>query len=329
MSKGLNYCTFCLNEYGSGNFSREHIIPSSIGGRIVIDNIICENCNNYFGTKIDHKALRTIEIIELSKKFDVIDDTSSYISSAYDIKITAEGHELKGVMKKGKISPLPQKISDDHLITPEEDTAKTLWKIVERDSRLNHLNQEQKREALDKLLIEYSKLNFGDEVICKTIGRTLKKGIYGDKIEYSAKETSDPLELLVAKVIFEWLVIVAYQSFFNSPTLYNLLRNSLIKQELQNGVNIIRLEETQRARPFHCVILQFEENSTTAIVSLFSKITYQAFLPKMDLSFLLKYHEQLKTDSIVGIQIEDHFQKNERRGSFLRVNGDRIPIPLR
>ncbi|HAC16245.1 MAG TPA: hypothetical protein DCE78_09945 [Bacteroidetes bacterium] len=329
MSNNISYCTFCLRECTTEKFSREHIIPSSIGGKIIIGNIICEDCNNYFGTKIDHKALKSIDVIELSKKFGVIDDSSRYISSAYDIKIKAEGHSLKGVMKKNEIKPLPQKISDDHLITPEEDILKTLLKIVERDSRLNHLNENERGKAVDKLLIEYSKLNFGEEVTCKIIGRTLKKGVSGDKIEYSAKESSDPLELLILKVVFEWLVIVAYQSFFNTPTLYNLLRNSLIKQELQKGVNLIRLEETQHSRPFHTVILQFEEYSTTAVVSLFSKITYQVFLPNMDLSFLSKYNEQYNTDSILGIQIEDHFQKNERMGSFIRANGDRISIPLR
>lgn len=310
-------------------FSREHIIPSSIGGRIVVDVIICGSCNNYFGTKIDNKVLRTIEVIELSESFNIIDDASSYISSAYDIKITAEGHDLKGVMKKGQIKPLPQKITDDHLITPEKDTAKTLSKIVERNPRLKHLSSKQKKEALEKLLIEYTNLNFGEEVNCKSIGITRKKGITGDKVEYNAKESLDPLKLLIAKVIFEWLVIITYDSFFNSTALYNLLRTSLVRLKLQKGISIIRIEETQKPRPFHCVILQFEKGSTTAIVSLFSKITYQAFLPKIDLSFLEYYEKHYKTDSIVGIQIEDHFQKKERRACFLRENGERVPIAIR
>ena len=40
-------CIFCNDEINEKNFSREHIIPESLGGKFVIDNV-CKECNNGF-----------------------------------------------------------------------------------------------------------------------------------------------------------------------------------------------------------------------------------------------------------------------------------------
>ena len=43
-------CIFCR---GPLNGSREHIIPASLNGRITSRKLICSDCNNFFGRKID------------------------------------------------------------------------------------------------------------------------------------------------------------------------------------------------------------------------------------------------------------------------------------
>lgn len=55
--KNRNKCIFCLSEKGSF-FKDEHVIPESLGGDVIIPRgFVCDNCNSYFGTKIEKEAL--------------------------------------------------------------------------------------------------------------------------------------------------------------------------------------------------------------------------------------------------------------------------------
>ncbi|MFC6053148.1 hypothetical protein A6M14_12295 [Acinetobacter sp. Ac_877] len=56
----VNKCFICDDLIGLENNSREHIIPNSIGGRKVVKNFICDDCNNFTGTTWDSELFKQL-----------------------------------------------------------------------------------------------------------------------------------------------------------------------------------------------------------------------------------------------------------------------------
>ena len=55
----MNRCIFCLTVDGSFS-TREHILPESLGGgdwATLPDGLMCDRCQNAFGTRVEKKAL--------------------------------------------------------------------------------------------------------------------------------------------------------------------------------------------------------------------------------------------------------------------------------
>jgi hypothetical protein len=57
-----NKCIFCSSV---GPFSKEeHIIPESLGGNEILpQGFVCDQCNSYFGSKVEHEALSLAPLI--------------------------------------------------------------------------------------------------------------------------------------------------------------------------------------------------------------------------------------------------------------------------
>jgi transposase-like protein len=45
----MTFCALCHVELSEANYTREHIIPNAIGGRLKIADFICQSCNSTFG----------------------------------------------------------------------------------------------------------------------------------------------------------------------------------------------------------------------------------------------------------------------------------------
>lgn len=56
-------CYVCQSEITRKNESEEHIIPNSIGGKITSKKLLCQNCNNSFGTKYEGNFSRQLEFL--------------------------------------------------------------------------------------------------------------------------------------------------------------------------------------------------------------------------------------------------------------------------
>ena len=242
------------------------------------------------------------DIIELAKQFGLIQETSKYYGSAFNIKIEAEGHELKGYIKKGVVYPTPQKVTDDHFIVPDEITKDTLSK--------------------------YLKAETGDIVQSKELGINLKKGLMGDKVNFESKETTDPLISLLIKVFYEWLCIIGYGSFFNSDRLFLGLRKYLGTGVLENDISVFRLNEYREVKPFHCVIIEFDTNSTTCLISLFSNVTYQIIAPPIDLGFIESHIKTYNVESFCGVHIEDNFDTGNKGIWIIDEQGSRKRVQV-
>ena len=91
MSKGAllkrdNYtCVYCKKKLNHLTVTKDHVIPSSRGGRDVWENVVCScfNCNNYKGNRTPEEAGMEIHSLPFKPKYmhsyKIIDDWKPYV----------------------------------------------------------------------------------------------------------------------------------------------------------------------------------------------------------------------------------------------------------
>ncbi len=56
----MKICYCCEAPLNKENFSIEHILPNSIGGKLKSSNLLCVNCNNFLGSEIDNELAKQL-----------------------------------------------------------------------------------------------------------------------------------------------------------------------------------------------------------------------------------------------------------------------------
>ena len=54
----LNTCLYCGGDFSDGELTRDHIVPTSRGGRDIWDNVVaaCKRCNHFKGNRLIHEC---------------------------------------------------------------------------------------------------------------------------------------------------------------------------------------------------------------------------------------------------------------------------------
>jgi hypothetical protein len=91
-------CIYC--GYGKKP-SKEHIIPYAIGGRFSSSEIICRDCNSYFGTNVDHHITNWQLSLIARNYFDL----EGHGASIPRYEVEAEDGQVLTVERKGILRP--------------------------------------------------------------------------------------------------------------------------------------------------------------------------------------------------------------------------------
>jgi hypothetical protein len=181
-------CIFCAQRKKP---SREHIIPKSLGGNLVI-NDLCKECNDLLGRIADSAF-----------------DANSYIAAAYKelgwqgqlAKIIAKA-EVKAIDTSSLINMklrvknndefqiVPQELKDGSLIVGEEQSIEVINKMVERRKEEyigKGLTKEEIEYYKEELIRRYEKSDPGIDIDSPKLGFTLIKhsSELVKKVEYS------------------------------------------------------------------------------------------------------------------------------------------------
>ncbi|WHU85416.1 HNH endonuclease [Pantoea agglomerans pv. betae] len=187
----MSKCIVCSNDITIENDSNEHVIPNSIGGKLVIRGFLCRTCNSKAGDKWD---------LELSKQLNLFSLLLGGVkrdrgTTPDEVFKTISGREIR-LANEGVMS-----IARPQFITEEKDgkthfsfsapSMKQAQQFV-RDMCKKHpsLNQQ---DLMDNLVLKNSYLN-GDALVFQPnfggddSGRSLVKTI----LAFSAKVGIDP-----------------------------------------------------------------------------------------------------------------------------------------
>ena len=86
-------CIFCFRSEPEVTFSREHVIPDCLGGKLILLEYVCARCNGDFGGVFDHEILKNPNIIAALGKLKVPHDRAQLINKNYRLTFRANYRE--------------------------------------------------------------------------------------------------------------------------------------------------------------------------------------------------------------------------------------------
>ncbi len=113
-----SYLVDCQENFGPRPRSDEHIIPRSILGKIVTDDL-CKCCNEHFGKSYDHALLDDKSIVEAAKLVGVKETDLWQRFEGFQYAVT--GDKIEIAFNKGVGRPKPELRALDRLTVPIVD----------------------------------------------------------------------------------------------------------------------------------------------------------------------------------------------------------------
>lgn len=151
-------CIFCGKNIGSN--TNEHILLNSLGGKLIYNGLICENCNNTFGVKIDS---------------DLYEQLYSYASL------------LNVDRDRGKNKNISTNSVTDYFLTPGgvPKLKKSIIKEEIFDDGKKHITIESSDAKQAKQALQQIKEKYGDRIDNKSIVTQKKQEFLKEKIPFS------------------------------------------------------------------------------------------------------------------------------------------------
>ncbi len=123
----------------------EHIVPEFIYGSLKTKDV-CIECNNFFGSNVDHLILKDARIIDAINRLNIVDLKNKILerSKSYT-KDVEDGREISMKIKDGKPKMIPFK-NGNKLSVGQEDTLPTLLNIIRKECKNNEEFEQSKKE---------------------------------------------------------------------------------------------------------------------------------------------------------------------------------------
>lgn len=305
-SKHSKACIFCLRTDLKTAFSEEHIIPESIGGRLVLDQV-CTYCNNVLGHDVDPEILKIPDVLKALEHLDIPHDREGIIRSYYNI----EGETPNGTRKvratKEGFEPLPQRMPDGSILTPDSRVIDDLRKRVERDERLVQagLTKEEIEAEISALISAYEKCKPGDEVDWPALGLKLKRHQEKPIIRIQSK-TRPQIRRFLSKVCYEFLFFMGGRNLFLNPQVYQPLYNTIQGNNREGFPFLTPIDAPDSEyKPVHVIEVLTKRGLTDVYFIFFGRIAYLITLPLLRFNFFESIGQHYNISHMIGI----HFQQ--------------------
>jgi len=299
----MGLCIFCFRTNPEITFSKEHLIPDSLGGQLILNDWVCSKCNSRFGAEFDHEVLKNPEIVAALEKLRLPHSRAQLINQNFRIRGFAGEIEVKGraTMNGFEFSPQPQ--PDGSIVHPEPEYKEPLLKSILRDQRLYDagLTTDQIMEEYERLVETYEKAAVGEKIAWPTLGRTLVKRSEAFKIKLEPKGPGD-VSRLVAKIGYEFGFLTCYREFLSSERVAKPLHSFIMNGEKQPGFHVLRIStDFSDYVPVHFISFQVYEHVTRIVVGFFGSIAYTLIAPAFEHKVLGKIAEQYDCPDIIGV----------------------------
>lgn len=294
----MNKCIYCLRELTYSKFNREHIIPKAFGtfeNNLVLHNIVCEDCNQYFGDNLELvlgrgslEALGRIE--EGDNSFEIAKD---FKKERISLKVSSADH-LNGLhLWFGVPGVIPMLQVRFRSIDGEGFVYVKLFDLENPNYEIP-----VNADILDVAVLAYS-IESKQKIIKALANRGISLDIiYEEGIADRGSEISEvEVEIIVdefiframAKIVFNYLAYVAGPNFALSSQ-FDKIREFVRydKQLLQPMVSVNTIpiltydQQHMRQTNGHIIVIDWDHRSNVIIgkLSFFNWATYRIVLTR-------------------------------------------------
>jgi len=307
-------CIFCRRTDNEVKFNREHIIPENIGGKLFLDDSVCEDCNSKLGTRVDSETLKLPDILKAFDKLNIPHDKDGILSKHYNVTGQLGGIELKfGRVKDNDFVFPPQRLADGSLMAPEEYYFNSLEKVAMRDTRLQEasLTLQQIRDELESLRRSCENARGGDKVDCPRLGIAVRKHSDQLHIEVAPRNKAN-INPLIAKIAYEMFFVCGGAEWFSKENseLRHLLLDSIVKMKIQRGVFVMRAEASMADyAPVHLIRIEPHSGLTILRVVFFGHIEYVLTARPLSSDFVSNLKRSLQIDNLRAFVYQQQLDK--------------------
>lgn len=293
-------CIFCDL---SKNFNDEHIIPESIGGNIIINNV-CVDCNSKFGSEIDIKLTRNKHIYdsyrELSKEFN-LNLEFSFNDAYYQL---SNGQKVKAVKRSKERKALINKIAKNEFIT-DKDEERFYIQYLRNKGKQKNLSEPEINKVIDDFK-HWNRNNYlGEDFYNELFELTIKTKEDNVSFNYIMDVNTPHRYLAKACVEFAYLFNIA-----NKIKNIEILKAHALKgNQLQNISLFQEVHKEITPCPFH--FIRFE--NTQFIMILFCQFNFALDIEWEDKPINLRFANNLVSKKFVHCILKDGRLKSTNR----------------
>lgn len=278
----VNRCYICKCELTKENFSKEHIIPNAIGGRLTSSNILCKICNNNFGKDIDNI---------LTKQFKVL-------SNLLDIKRErGKNQDIKVYNDQNIEFKFPADISKSPKLS------KPCHKYDEKTKKLDiYWDGENQKGYVYSILENYK---YDEKIILEKLSNSLKK--YDGELRTHFEIGNKNFQLAILKIILNYFIYCTGKIDIVKEKIEELNNKKIKDDEFYyvHGLNIFKLDKIK-----HKLSIKRDNKSKTlyGYIELFSIYRYLIVLNK---NCEEEYNFNYSYDVINGLEIDEEIDLKE------------------
>lgn len=313
-------CIFCFRTELETDFSVEHIIPESIGGRLVLDQV-CKECNGRLGHQVDTEILKLPEILQALEALSIPHNRQGIMRTFYEVQAeTPDGLRKVRATDTG-FEPLPQQLPDGSLLTPDDRAIEDLRKRIQRDERLKSagLTSKEIEKQLVDLIAAYEKCKPGESIDWPALGVKLVRRQEKPTIRIRSRDKPQITRFL-AKVAYEFLFMVGGRDLLLNDQVSEPLFHAIQGANEDNPAYFMRFDPPREEyKPIHMIDLLTERGLTEVYTLFFGRIGYRVTALALKPEFLGSVEKHFGIAKIIGI----HFQQGITNGiGFWAVTAD-------
>jgi len=317
-------CIFCDADGDKVQYSREHVIPDSIGGSLVIRDCVCKPCNDVLGSEVDPQIWSEPDTVNACTYLNIPCSHNNIIKNHYTVKGFLGRNEVpvrpKVTAEGVKWECPPHKRDDGVMVYPAN---------AFRDNLRQNLQKKEgySKENADKLFQSLETAGEGEVIHYSSQKQTFVKRSQSLTTHITPKQ-KPCVDRLIAKIAYEFLFVVAGESFLAAKSLSEPLRNLSRYGQPQEGINVVRVKsDKSNYEPFHAITFYPIEASVMLYVTIFGHILYALTAGCCDAIPFLDPLRQLEGCShMVGLDYEQKVLENSRGIRAILEDNKFVPI---
>jgi hypothetical protein len=319
-------CIFCARRSDEVGFSREHVVPATIGGNLCLRDAVCVACNSFLGSEVDVTLLSDPEVI-----------TAMGALNWNEKRLAALRHHWLATTDSPQ-GLLRLRLGTDHQFEIAVQTLARDGSHVRADSLMDRWFDDQARAAVrrsggtlsdEEVKTEIARLKRAlssippDSFIASEVfGCTIVKRSFRltPRLEPRCHDT---IERAVAKIALEFAYFVVGGQIAAQCTRNFLPLADLVRYDKEaTNVVVARVEsEANDFEPIHFLTLEPHEAFTYILVGFFRKITYAVIAPALPQGSLRALEENSGLFDISAVQCHMDVEKRTVRFGVTLADG--------